>query len=661
MDKQNIIKEIQVSPFVESRIREIETLTNIIKNSKKGGGRNVFQTLPRHMIRRAASEDIRRIPKSLRNNASKNYINQLTSKKNFNSRYSTIIKKQKLYRKISRRPGLLRLHYANRQKGHLWLETHIWHAKRFHMLKKWNWSIPFKPNDKCYRASLRGANQGCIVQDISYYNCIEITGSVLNISEKFKCITSSYTGCSFALHDVTAPKKLMEEKMAFLYHINSYPTRAIGPVHYTIIPKVVEANQTEDIKNKSSSDDEMITVWIWMHPGIYEEVLNVLSELFDVPQIAIAHTAKIVKNESEERILKALRVALNIESNTETMTKLDTKPLDCKDDLLSRKTKAKGKITVSEDCIYTITNCETYTNFEQQKDLGSENQNDNLKSRYDGFVSVRLLKNRMIRFKLMGRMTLKVIMETLKPAHDIIISRLKEYKKNEDSSGNDWWADFYLSSEDRVKALQRQASIWRDLKEIANRKLAEHDGIISGMVVPLVVRDPRLFRAPIKRTMSHYSNTKSNKNSKAKSNSQNCQKKSEQINDIQVSSNGTTDHGNGHNPEINIKLKKLKNNPSIDFLKDLRNHVSAATCHSPFWNKDVRDKVMLNKAPDHVLNKMRARRKLSELNKIPKDIKDTETYVPMLLVHRPSIYCGYEDSKDDRNPTKLSSINVLFN
>ncbi len=54
--------------------------------------------------------------------------------------------------------------YNRRQRKHKWLETHIWHAKRFHMVDLWGYRVPDLPNDKGFRACYRAAANGCLLQ-----------------------------------------------------------------------------------------------------------------------------------------------------------------------------------------------------------------------------------------------------------------------------------------------------------------------------------------------------------------------------------------------------------------------------------------------------------------------------------------------------------------
>jgi ribonuclease P/MRP protein subunit POP1 len=75
--------------------------------------------------------------------------------------------KQKKSRRHRRKPSNLLAEYSRRQRKHVWLETHIWHAKRFRMAEQWGYKIPLHPNDKSVRASYRAMANGCLLQVIN--------------------------------------------------------------------------------------------------------------------------------------------------------------------------------------------------------------------------------------------------------------------------------------------------------------------------------------------------------------------------------------------------------------------------------------------------------------------------------------------------------------
>ena len=66
-----------------------------------------------------------------------------------------------------------RIKYAKRQSQFNWLSTHIWHAKRSHMIKRWSYQIPYSPTQKCYKLTHRiggnaASSDGALVQDSSF-------------------------------------------------------------------------------------------------------------------------------------------------------------------------------------------------------------------------------------------------------------------------------------------------------------------------------------------------------------------------------------------------------------------------------------------------------------------------------------------------------------
>ena len=66
-------------------------------------------------------------------------------------------------RRHRRRASNLLAEYARRKRRHVWLETHIWHAKRFHMIERWGYKIPHYPNDRGTRSAYRDAMKRCVL------------------------------------------------------------------------------------------------------------------------------------------------------------------------------------------------------------------------------------------------------------------------------------------------------------------------------------------------------------------------------------------------------------------------------------------------------------------------------------------------------------------
>jgi len=71
------------------------------------------------------------------------------------------VRRRKDYR---RKPKSRRLDFLRRQKNGQWLETHLWFAKRFHMVLKDGFKLPKHSHDKTYRACYRAIGNHCLAQ-----------------------------------------------------------------------------------------------------------------------------------------------------------------------------------------------------------------------------------------------------------------------------------------------------------------------------------------------------------------------------------------------------------------------------------------------------------------------------------------------------------------
>lgn len=115
-------EEVHVGRFLEARIKEIAGLAKALSTDVKHG-KLASQQVPNHMRRRAISHDPRRLPRRLREK----------HKRERENGKAVGPPSKRPSRKHRRRPSNLLSEYNRRQKSVAWLETHIWHAKRFHM------------------------------------------------------------------------------------------------------------------------------------------------------------------------------------------------------------------------------------------------------------------------------------------------------------------------------------------------------------------------------------------------------------------------------------------------------------------------------------------------------------------------------------------------
>lgn len=66
-------------------------------------------------------------------------------------------------RKQRRKPSKLRGKESRTQREHMWLETHLWHAKRMKMVSRYGYRLADHSSDKGIRAAHRALVDGCLL------------------------------------------------------------------------------------------------------------------------------------------------------------------------------------------------------------------------------------------------------------------------------------------------------------------------------------------------------------------------------------------------------------------------------------------------------------------------------------------------------------------
>ena len=160
---------IDVDSFVDARKFEITQLQKDINvNVKHRNRRQLFQTLPRSMRRRAASHDSRRLPSRLRS-------------KHFEPSPNAPAKHRSAKRKVRN----IQAFYAKKSTG-TWLPTHLWHAKRCRMQSIWGHRLACKSNDKRLSKCLKASTSGCFIIDVSFLSFTkEVSG--IQLLQKGPC------------------------------------------------------------------------------------------------------------------------------------------------------------------------------------------------------------------------------------------------------------------------------------------------------------------------------------------------------------------------------------------------------------------------------------------------------------------------------------------
>lgn len=173
MEKQDSISSgtsfIPVIDMCTKRLEEIDRLDQALRKSRQASNKQLFQTIPKHLRRRAASHNPNRVPCNYRRQGKEGSQHHFKRKKRRNIKL--------LYRQ---RTGSSKIdNHSNKHTK--WLETHLWHAKRMHMKDLWGWRIPVENSVKVkrhlYRIS-KGNENSTIIHDKSYEECIMIQSSL---------------------------------------------------------------------------------------------------------------------------------------------------------------------------------------------------------------------------------------------------------------------------------------------------------------------------------------------------------------------------------------------------------------------------------------------------------------------------------------------------
>ncbi|CAB4382576.1 unnamed protein product [Rhizophagus irregularis] len=244
--KANYIpRTIDVVDFAEARAFEINAMNDALERANQAKNSRAAQTLPRHLRRRAASHNVKRLPVRLRKKA----IDEMELD-------NTAPKKQN--RRKRRRLGSLSAEYKRRQGNKKWLETHMWHSKRMKMTEIWGYKLAEHPNEKSIKASYRASEHLSIIHDVSYFGWIKISGDLNNIVKLFNSVTDP------TLPSIGSERYLSGKRQCstFIYTYLKYPTHLVTPINLLWMPIDTE-------------DDNRHTL-IWIHPSAFEEVLTTL-------------------------------------------------------------------------------------------------------------------------------------------------------------------------------------------------------------------------------------------------------------------------------------------------------------------------------------------------------------------------------------------------
>uniref|UniRef100_A0A672GZ02 POP1 homolog, ribonuclease P/MRP subunit n=1 Tax=Salarias fasciatus TaxID=181472 RepID=A0A672GZ02_SALFA len=262
--------------FARARAAEVSAMLKAV--TKTTGSSHVFGALPKHMRRRAMSHNTKRLPRRLRDVANR----MAGAKKKEQAKRKS--------RKARRRHGNLLLEFNRRQRKNVWLETHIWHAKRFHMVKKWGYCLGDRPTYKCYRPCYRAMSSHCLLQDLSYYCCIELQGEEDKLLAALSQLSSKEAGPTFAAAVCLSGCR---QGSVVVYRAGRYPSQPLGSVTFLWRPRAPGSAHRQ--------------LWIWVHPTLKQDLLPELQAVCQcleavVPPVVPVVTAAEVQPAGEPEV-----------------------------------------------------------------------------------------------------------------------------------------------------------------------------------------------------------------------------------------------------------------------------------------------------------------------------------------------------------------------
>ncbi|KAH8366581.1 hypothetical protein KR084_004570 [Drosophila pseudotakahashii] len=340
-------------------LQEIRNLVADCQETTQRSSKLIFQTLPKHMRRRAMSHHPKRLPRKYRQ----------AHKSQMSKGGNQPVNSKRPSRKYRRRPKNLMREYVRRQRRHLWLETHIWHAKRFHMVDRWGYRLALASCDKTYRACYRASAEHCLLQDISFYGCLEISGPLELLRQGFARLTSPQCGLGVTAKTFISGRR---EGSVELFKEGQYPLGALQRVSFMWRPR-----------GKQEKDH---TLWLWLHPSGAQAILEQLNSVFQLKSKK-QQTLPLTEGVKEEQ--QGMEVEMGTPGSKEHLS------------------KDKGQQESSKS---------------SQKDLRfwTQTKSFDLQPSYsnaEGTVHLVMLQRQFNRFRLTGPRAQRVLQASLRPHH----------------------------------------------------------------------------------------------------------------------------------------------------------------------------------------------------------------------------------------------------
>ncbi|KAK6260349.1 hypothetical protein SCA6_014823 [Theobroma cacao] len=266
-------RKINVKKFAEARATELESLHSTISTRLNDDFRS-----RRNKRRRTTAFDNQVAKKRNRKRL------RLVDKRNVSALETEQKEKSPLPRRVRRRLELKRnpgSGFVTSGDGTKRLRTHVWHAKRFTMTKRWGFYLPLglQGRGRGSRAVLRWFEQGVVVHDASYNVAVQLEGPEDSLMATLQMIlvpspsVQSQGVSSSVLSGITYGT-------AMLHYVGAPFSQPIAPVTYMWRPHekskedgnnnchdVIECNEPCRIGFRSCFRQ----LWIWIHASAFSK------------------------------------------------------------------------------------------------------------------------------------------------------------------------------------------------------------------------------------------------------------------------------------------------------------------------------------------------------------------------------------------------------
>ena len=417
-----------------------------------------------------------------------------------------------------------------------------------------------------------------------------------------------------------------------MYRSRCYPHGAIGPIQF--LWQMQTHCHIEDEMDLNSSQLSASKLWVWCHPGMYEEVLSEVQ-------------AAVESFNSRQSDGSAVRKVPSSTTGTNT------------GEVVVCKTGESGAVSQPSSSKTTITS------------TGREV----VASKTSISISVKSLKDELVRFRLIGPRSHALLMETLKPVFNFKPHQPPASPSEQPASSS----SSLTASESESFSLPDISKWWK-----GHQNSAEHAIVLSlcysiiksasnpaefsrGVAIGMTVSDPRLF-IPSKRTdmVSAYYPQKDQdfdlegqsgvkKNDDSDVSDLESSDESGSLGDIESNSDQSDlepeachDTATGMEQDQEVPYREPEPVQTEGQSSAVFPHsVPLDVAYSPIWDASIRETVSKFKMSNHSLNSLRSKQFLKS-DKLK--LREKASYIPVLLIQQslqPGVPLGREAPDQD--------------